>query len=275
MDFKADLHIHSYFSDGKMSPEEILYLAKSKNLSGLSITDHDSIEAYSAKLFDLAKSLKLKLVPGVEISSELSGETVHILGYNFDVNSFEFKNFLNEIQIKRKLRNTEIIKKLNENGIKITEEELDQLAHARNIAKTTVGRLHIAQLLFEKGYAASIQKAFDDYIEDDGPCYVRGFKFLPDRVIDEIHKAKGKAVLAHPNLVKSRPVIEKLLKCDFDGIEAYYGNLLANYEKKWIKLAEEHDLLITGGSDFHGDVKPYISLGCSWVDEDTFNKLVE
>ncbi len=274
MDFRADLHVHSYYSDGNMSPEEILLLAKKINLSGISITDHDTIEAYSDNLFDLAKKLEIKLVTGVEISSELNDETVHILGYNVDINSRDLRQFLNEVQKKRRIRNCEILKKLKEKKIEISEEELNIFAHKKNIAQTIIGRVHIAQLMFEKGYVNSIQKAFDDYIQDDGPCYVKGYKFLPTLIIDQIHQAKGKAVLAHPNLIKSKNVINNLLKLALDGIEGYYGKIFPVYEKKWIELAKKHNLLITGGSDFHGDIRPYITLGCSWVDEETFNKLI-
>lgn len=275
MDFRADLHVHSYYSDGNKSPEELLHLAKETNLSGLSITDHDTIEAYSKNLFNLAEKLDLKLITGVEISSELNKETVHILGYNFDVNCLEFKEFLNEVQKKRKLRNLEIIKKLNEKKIEISEKELDELTHRKNISHTIVGRVHIAYLMYEKGYVDTIQEAFDSYIHDEGPCYVKGFKFSPAQIIDKIHLAKGKAVLAHPNLIKSRHVINALFKFPFDGIEAYYGKLIPKYEKKWIEFAKKHNLLITGGSDFHGDIRPHITLGCSWVDEETFNQLIK
>jgi 3',5'-nucleoside bisphosphate phosphatase len=274
MDFRADLHIHSYYSDGNLSPEEILLLAKKISLSGLSITDHDTIEAYNDELFDLAKKLELKLITGVEISSELDGENVHILGYNFDRNNVEFRQFLNEVQKKRTLRNSEIIKKLNQKKIEISEEELYAFAQKKNIAQTIIGRVHIAYLMFEKGYVNSIQKAFDDYIQDEGPCFVKGFKFSPDQIITQIHQAKGKAVLAHPNLLKSKKVIDKILKFSFDGIEVYYGKLFVGYEKRWLDVAKKNNLLITGGSDFHGDIRPYVTLGCSWVDEETFKKLL-
>lgn len=275
MDFRADLHVHTYFSDGNMSPEEIIKLAKEINLSGISITDHDTIDAYSNELFALAKKLEIRLITGVEISSEFNNETVHILGYNFDFNSSKLKQFLNEVQKRRKLRNIEILKKLNEKKIDISEKELDEFTRNRNIAQTIVGRVHIAQLMYEKGYVESIQKAFDDYIQDEGPCFVKGYKFLPNQIIEQIHLAKGKAILAHPNLIKSRAVINNLLKLPFDGLEAYYGKLFPAYEKKWIGIAKAHNLLISGGSDFHGDIRPYVTLGCSWVDEETLEKLLK
>jgi len=275
MDFRADLHIHSYFSDGTMSPEEILYLAKENNLAGLSITDHDTIEAYTKELFDLAKKMEIRLIRGVEISSELNDEAVHILAYNFDVDNLIFKEFLNEVQKKRRLRNIGILKKLNEKKIQISEEELNNFTHKNNIAQTIVGRVHIAQLMVEKGYVNSFQKAFEFYLQDKGPCYVRGFKFLPNKIIDEIHKINGKAILAHPNLIKNKQVINNLLNLPFDGLEAYYGKLIFSQEQKWVEIAKKHNMLITGGSDFHGNIRPYITLGCSWVNEENFNNLIK
>jgi predicted metal-dependent phosphoesterase TrpH len=275
MSFRADLHIHSYFSDGTNSPEEILYLAKNINLSGISITDHDTIDAYTDDLFKLAKSLNIRLIPGVEVSSELNDINVHILGYNFDLSSQKFRDFLKEIQKKRKLRNTQILQKLKEKNIDISEKELYEFATKKNIAQTIIGRVHIARLMYEKGYVPSMQKAFDYYIEDNGPCYVKGYKFSPKQVIDQIQLAKGKAVLAHPNFIKNKIVINKLLELNFDGLEAYYAKLQPSQEKKWVEVAKRHGLIITGGSDYHGEIRPYITLGCSWVDEDRFNHLLK
>ena len=274
MDFRADLHIHSYFSDGTHSPEEILYLAKEKKLKGLSITDHDTTEAYSDELFAIADDLNLFLISGVEISSQLFDSNVHILAYNFDLSSKPFQDFLQKVIEKRKDRNIQILKKLSEKNMDISEQELIEFTTSKNVSKTTVGRVHIAQLMCEKGYVKNLNEAFSLYIKDKGVCYVSGEKFSPKEVIDQIHKANGKAVLAHPSVIQSRKVINNLLEHEFDGIEVYYAKLFATEEKRWQKIADKHSLIATGGSDFHGENKPYLSLGCSWVNEETFNKLI-
>lgn len=274
MDFRADLHIHTHFSDGSNTPEEILHLAKENNLLGLSITDHDTTAAYSDELFDLANDLDLKLLPGVEISSGLANSTVHILGYNIDLSNKAFQDFLQQVQEKRNLRNIEILKKLNEKNIKITQTDLDEFIEKKNIAKTVVGRVHIAQLLKEKGYVESIVQAFSKYIKDDGPCFILGDKFAPQEVIDQIHLAGGKAIIAHPSTFKSFKTLRALLELNFDGIETHYAKLLPQEEKRWLKIASEKNWIPTGGSDFHGTVKPYLTLGCSWVSEDIFNRLI-
>lgn len=274
MDFRADLHIHTHFSDGTNTPEEILHLAKKNNLSGLSITDHDTMAAYSDKLFELAKDLDLKLISGVEVSSELSNVSVHILGYNIDLSYKPFQDFLLQVQEKRNLRNIEILKKLNEKNITISPEELDEFIKRKNIAKSVVGRVHIAQLMLEKGYVDSFIEAFSKYIKDGGPCYVLGSKFSCKQVIDQIHLAKGKAIIAHPSVFKSSKTLRTLLEYDFDGIEVYYAKLLPQDENKYLKIADEKNLIASGGSDFHGTVKPYLSVGCSWVNEEIFNRLL-
>lgn len=274
MDFRADLHIHTHFSDGTNTPEEILYLAKKSDLSGLSITDHDTMAAYSDKLFDLAKDLDLKLMTGVEVSSGLSNITVHILGYNIDLSNIAFQGFLLKVQEKRNLRNIEILKKLNEKNIEISNQDLDEFIKRKNISKTVVGRVHIAQLMQEKGYVDSFAEAFSEYIKDDGPCYVSGSKFSSKEVIEQIHLAKGKAVIAHPSVFKSSRTLKSLLELDFDGIETHYAKLLPQEERRWLKIANERNLIATGGSDFHGTIKPYLKVGCSWVSEEIFNRLL-
>ncbi|NGX34775.1 MAG: 5'-3' exoribonuclease [Candidatus Anoxychlamydiales bacterium] len=274
MDFRADLHVHSYFSDGTDSPQELLYLAKEKNLSAIAITDHDTIDAYDDKLFELAKKLDIKLIVGSEISSKLLDSTVHILAYNFDLKSKSFSIFLNQLLEKRKDRNIKILEKLNKKNIDISESDLIESSKKTNTSKTVLGRVHIAKLMIEKGYVKTINEAFESYIKDDGPCFVMGDRFSPKEVIDQIHLVNGKAVLAHPNQIKRSKVIDALLELDFDGIEVYYAKLFPIYERRWLKIAEKKNLIATGGSDFHGFIKPYITLGCSWCDENTFNKII-
>ena len=275
MDFKADLHMHSYFSDGTMSPEELLHLAKEKKLSGISITDHDTIDGYTDKIFQLARNLDIMLLQGVEISSEFSSSSVHILGYGFDLKSKAFQDFLLDIQERKRQRNVKILEKLRSNNIQITEEELYEYAKEKGVNKTIVGRPHIASLMLEKKYIANIQEGFDRFLKDDGMCYVAGDRVSSELVVKKLHEANGIAILAHPHLIKSKKLLKKLLNLGFDGIEVYYGRLPFYIETNWKKIAEDNNLLITGGSDFHGSIKPHISLGCSWVDKDVFNEILK
>jgi hypothetical protein len=266
--------MHSTFSDGTMSPEELLYLAKEKKLDGLSITDHDTILAYDDKLFELAKKLDLLLIPGVEISSEYKDYNVHILSYNFDINSKELNLFLKDIIEKRDDRNNEILKKLKTKDIHISFDELNSFAKEKNILRTSIGRVHIALLMKEKKYVKNMQEAFDLYIKDSASCYVKGFKYKPDHIIDVIHKANGKVSLAHPSFLKKRKLILEILDQGFDAIEVYYARLFLTEEKRYLDIAKNKNLLITGGSDYHGSIKPYLSLGSSWINEIELNKLI-
>lgn len=268
-DFRADLHSHTTCSDGSDAPLALLHLAKQVGLSALSITDHDTVDAYTPELFKEAAKLSLQILPGVEISSMEGNTSVHILGYGFDLNADSLHHFLRQIQTARTERNQIMVKKLQKHGVAITEEELMAFAPHR-----TVGRPHMAALMVQKGYAASIADAFDRYLKESACCYVPGFKHTPKEVIEEIHKAGGKAVLAHPHFIRKDSLVKKLLQLPFDGIECYYALLDKHVEAPWVKLAKARGLIATGGSDYHGKVKPQIPLGCSWVGEETFFTLL-
>lgn len=267
LEFRADLHCHSTCSDGSDSPLELLKKAKEIGLKGLSITDHDTLEAYTPELFSLAEQLGIFLLPGVEISSEMEGKAIHVLGYGFNLDSPSLHLFLEEMQRRRRERNRAILEKLAKKKMVLTEEEL--LAFAQR-AKKAIGRPHIAELMVKKGYVATPQEAFDRYLKEGGPCFASGFRFTPREVIDEIHEARGKAVLAHPHFFPKGPFLRRLLDFPFDGLECYYAQLPKELERPWIQIAKEKGWIATGGSDYHGALKPHLPLGCSWVDESTF-----
>lgn len=274
VDFRADLHCHTYCSDGTDSPLELLQKAKEAGLQGLSITDHDTIDAYSPDVFARAEQLGLHLIPGIELSSEFQNSSIHILGYAIDLDSTELRAFLSELIKRRNRRNEEILQRLKTKGFYIAKEELEQFAQ-NAYAHRTIGRPHIAELMLRKGYVRSIQEAFERYLQEGKPCYVPGIKFTPEEAIEQIHRANGKAVLAHPHFIKKGSVLRKLLSLPFDGLECYYGTLHKKLEQPWVQIAREKQWIATGGSDYHGTIKPHISLGCSWVDRQTFNCLLE
>lgn len=265
-DFRADIHCHSTCSDGSDDPLTLVRKAKSISLQGLSITDHDTSAAYTPELFALAKELQLCILTGVEISSELEGIPVHILGYGYDLKSTSFADFLQEIQRRRIERNRTILKKLADQKMPIPEEELATLK------SHTVGRPHIAALMVKKGYVATFREAFERFLKDGAPCYAPGFKYTPLEAIQHIREGGGKAILAHPHFYKKGSYLRKILACPFDGIECYYASLPKELEHPWIQLAKERGWIATGGSDYHGTVKT-IPLGASWVNETIFNQL--
>jgi len=268
IDCRADIHCHTHCSDGTDSALDLLKKAKEIGLSGLSITDHDTIDAYTPEFFSKAEELGIRILTGIELSSEWQDTTVHVLGYNIDIYSEEFILFLAELIKRRDFRNSAIIDKLKKKGFAISFEEL--LA----FGDRTIGRPHIAQLLLQKGYVTSIQDAFQRYLGEGCSCFAQGIKYTPLEVIKEIHKAGGRAVLAHPHFIKRGRVLEQLLELPLDGLECYYGTLRKFQEKPWIELAKKRGWIATGGSDYHGSVKPHIQLGCSWVGPETFNILL-
>lgn len=272
-DFRADLHCHTNCSDGSEDPLTLLNMAKQAGLQGLSITDHDTLDAYTPELFAEAEKLGIRLLTGIELSSELDHVPVHILGYGYEIEGCSLKPFLEELQLRRKDRNREILKRLSQRNLPITEDELIAFALSAR-SKRTIGRPHIAMLMVLKGYVKTPQEAFEKYLKEGGLCYAPGIKFSPKDAIDEVHKAKGKAVLAHPHFLKKGSFLRKLLDLPFNGIECYYANLHKEQEKPWVNLAKERGLIATGGSDYHGTLKPHISLGCSWVGEQTFLQLI-
>lgn len=271
--FRADLHCHTYCSDGSDSPIELLLKAKEANLQGLSITDHDSIEAYTPELFAKAEELELLLLPGVELSSEWEGLSVHILAYGFEITSAPLIQFLHSVQIRRRERNRAILAKLRKVNCPIEEEEL--LAHVKKrYGNRTIGRPHIAELMVKKGYVATIRAAFEIYLHDHASCYASGIKYTPKEVIEIAHQAGGKAILAHPHFLPKGRVVKELLSLPFDGIEARYGILHKEQEAPWVEVAKKRGWIATGGSDYHGAMKPHIFLGCSWVGKEVFDKLL-
>ncbi len=264
-EFRADLHCHSFFSDGSDSPEALLKMANEKGLSGLSITDHDTIEAYSEQLFELAERMDLALMTGVELSSEWEGTAIHVLGYHFDLKAPSLIHCLEEVQKRREVRNREMLKKLAAHRLVIDEE--------RWKGKRIIGRPHIAQAMVEKGYVKDIQEAFNRYLKEGALCYVSGFKLTPSDAIRAIHGAGGKAILAHPHFMKKRSLLRYLFSLPFDGLECYYGHLPKSFEAPFLKKVLEKKWIATGGSDYHGLYKPHIELGSSWVDRITFDAL--
>jgi 3',5'-nucleoside bisphosphate phosphatase len=268
-EFRADLHCHSNFSDGTDSPEQLIDKALEIGLSGLSITDHDTINAYERAL-PYAEKKGFSLIVGVEFSSFHKSEPIHILGYHIDCQSEAVKELCLWHSHRRESRNRAIIEKLQGHGVDISYEELEGQAVGK---LQTLGRPHIAKLLEKKGVVSNIKAAFDGWLGEGKKAYVAGEIFPVDKTIDVIHKAGGAAVIAHPHLVKSRRILKEVLTFPFDGIEGYYARMKSNQELPFVRIGKERNWVISGGSDYHGDSKIYNLLGSSWVGEETFNTL--
>lgn len=274
-DFFADLHCHTTCSDGSKTPEEIVMLAKEIGLSGLAITDHDSIAAYPLAQ-PLAKTQGIELITGVEFSTLHNKTSIHILGYAFPPDSPIIQSFCEKHTLRRLDRNHAILRLLEKKHLPISESELFAESHHEDLkAKTTVGRPHIAQAMIKKGYVKTIQEAFQKYLGEGKSCYAEGASFSTLETLELIHQAKGLAVIAHPHLIDNQHVLSDMLEMNFDGIECYYAKFNMDKHKRWLKIAAKKHWMITGGSDYHGDIKPNLPLGASYVDETLFKPLYD
>jgi hypothetical protein len=262
-----DLHIHSTASDGTLTPAEILALAEKLHLSAIAITDHDTIEGSRAAL-DIGIPDGLEFLTGVEISANppptcpCSG-SLHILGYGIDLKHVAFNAALSKLQEARKNRTPRIISILNELGIALTAKDI-RLKPGQN----QHGRPHIAEAMVKKGIVSSINEAFDKYLGTGRPAYVDKYRLASHEAISLILAAGGIPVLAHPVLIKFKGdaslegLIGTLKAMGLKGLEVFYSEHSAILRAAYTACAKRHGLLITGGTDFHGSLKPDIQLGC-------------
>lgn len=247
----VDFHMHSIYSDGVKSPEELLRHALDCNLSMMALTDHDEIDGIKAlrtaqEQLDPEKTIKF--INGCEFSADYKDKSIHILGYRFDETNKELRDYIEYFKSKREERIDEIIRRCNNAGYFISKDEL-----LKKFPKTQAyGRPHIGQLLIDGGYAKDINDVFKDILRKDSPCYVPKVKIEVPYIIDIIHKAGGLAVMAHPKLVTSDEYVVEMLAYDFDGMEVYHTKHNDDDVKRYKALAKEHNLFITGGSDYHG-----------------------
>ncbi len=261
-----DLHIHSTASDGTLSPAEIIVLAARLGLGAIAITDHDSIAgSREALLHGIPDSLGF--LTGVEISAEPppsypGAGSIHILGYGFRLDDPELNRALEKLQDSRRGRNPEIIARLNKLGIDIRIEEVE-----REAADGQPGRPHIAKLLIKKGAARSMDDAFDRYLGNGKPAYVDKFRIEFSQAIGLINAAGGTPVLAHPCLLELErweqldDLLQEMMSMGLKGLEVYYPLNSPEQTRQYSELAARHRLLMTGGTDFHGDIQPEIQLG--------------
>lgn len=256
---RIDLHLHTTYSDGSLSPAEVVALAEKANVVALAVTDHDTV-AGIPETIDLGKTRGIEIIPGLEISSQYGDSELHMLGYFFDWNNQGLLDRLVQLRASRHVRNPLIIEKLQKLGLDVTYEEVRALA-----GTDSVGRPHIARILMQKGYVTSAKEAFNRYLAKGAAAYVP--RSLPDPVeaIKWIRDAGGLPVLAHPTWV-DRPegvpkLCERLKGEGLAGIEVHYSTHNPQQTAEYLDLAKRLDLLITGGSDFHGVTKPDIEVG--------------
>lgn len=260
-----DLHVHSCYSDGTMTPKELVDLAIDSNLVAMALTDHDTVDGV-AEAVAAAEDKNIRVIPGVEVSCEYTispsrKKEIHILGYNLDYTQPELVETLSEVAKERDNRNRRMCENLNAAGFPIDYESL-----TARFDGMILTRAHFARFLMEKGAIPSIDFAFKKILAQDGPYFVSRKYLTPQSGIELIKKAEGIPVLAHPLLYKMsvtelHQLLEELKSYGLCGIEAMYSRNRGNDEAFVRKLAQDFDLFITGGTDFHGTNKPDLELG--------------
>ena len=276
-----DLHIHSTASDGMLTPSEILSLAQELHLGAFAITDHDTIEG-SKEIIEAGIPSSVNFLTGVEISTGLplsfafSG-SLHILGYGIDIYNIDLNHALAKQRKARKDRNPGIIANLNDLGFDLTLEEV-----IRETGNMQTGRPQIAQMMLAKGFVKTIDEAFDKYLAKGRPGYIDKYRIDCAGAIKIILDAGGLPVLAHPSFVNKTGIedlVIALVNMGLKGIEAYYPGHSISQTRKYTELAGHYDLIVTGGTDFHGSLKPDIQMGSGkgnlFIPYDLYEKILD
>ncbi len=253
-DFYIDLHIHTNCSDGAFTPSEAVEYAVKMKLAAISITDHDSVDGIDEAI-RAASSTGLEIIPGIELSSEIGDSAkaeMHILGYHIDYKSEELQNTLNIFKKKRLERAHKIFDKLKKSGIVLKDNSFME-----NIGNKAIGRLHFAKALIEEGHVGNISEAFQRYLSPNRPAYVPKYAISASEAVKLVRKMGGIPVMAHPYYVhySDKNMIRNLINDGLMGIEAWHIKHPENMVKKFLNLAQEFELIATGGSDCHGPYK--------------------
>jgi predicted metal-dependent phosphoesterase TrpH len=241
----VDLHIHTRFSDGAFTVEQILDMAESRGLSAISITDHDTLGAYPFAIEEGAKR-GIEVIPGAELSCELEGNDIHILGYFLDYENEKLKSVLEDMREARYHRAKKIVENLNEQGIDLRFETVLRFA-----AGGALGRPHIANALLHEELVYSFKEAFDSFLGYNSPAYVEKLQMTPKEVFDLIKGAGGIPILAHPGVTQVDDLIPQLVEFGLAGLEVYHSDHSSTVRRHYSELCRRNKLLFTGGSDFH------------------------
>jgi len=248
MTSRADLHTHSTFSDGVLSPTELIDLAYRRGVRIMALTDHDTIEGLPEAFATTARYPDLTLIPGVEISTDVPGSEVHVLGHFIDWQDQEFQRRLLHMRQSRLGRARKMVDKLAALGKPVSWERVQSLA-----SEGAIGRPHIARALVEAGHIASVNEAFDLYLSRNGPAYVERERLTPAQVVEIIAAVNGLATLAHPrDLGQLEELLPQLMTAGLIGMEVYYQDYSPEEVERLRAVADRFALIPLGGSDYHG-----------------------
>jgi predicted metal-dependent phosphoesterase TrpH len=253
-DFYVDLHLHTAYSDGVFTPSEVVDYALKMNLAAISVTDHDSVDGIEEAVC-AAENRGIEVIPGIELSSiagDPPGHEMHILGYHIDYKSENLKKTLKEFKAARRERAYRILQKLRDNGVTLKDESFISAS-----SEKAVGRLHFAKAMIDEGFVGSVQEAFHKYLAQDKPAYAPKFALKAQEAIDIILNSGGVPVMAHPYYThySDKNMMLSLVKGGLMGLEAWHSKHPEHAVRKFLNMAEELDIIVTGGSDCHGPYK--------------------
>ncbi len=264
---RIDLHTHTTASDGLLSAEALVGLAKKSGVQVLAVADHDSTEGVNAAL-DAGTRAGVEVIPAVEINTDVDAAEVHVLGYYIEHHQEWFQRFLRTLRDGRVGRAAAMVSKLNSLGIAINYAQVQALAQG------SVGRPHVARALVETGAVQSTEEAFEKYIGRNGPAYVERMKVTPQEAVQVILKAGGIPVLAHPGWGVEDQMIPPLVDAGLEGLEVYYPDHAPDTVNHLLELAARYSLLVTGGTDFHGGtLATRVPLGSQYVPPEVVDRL--
>jgi 3',5'-nucleoside bisphosphate phosphatase len=255
---RVDLHLHTTASDGQYVPAALISLARQHGLEVIAITDHDTTDGVN-EAQEAASAMGSPLViPGIELSAEDTAGDVHVLGYHIDLHVKSFQERIAYFRDERYSRGQRIVERLAILGMPLDWERVLAIADGG-----AIGRPHVARTMVEAGYVESVREAFDRFLYNGGPAYVARPRLTPEEAVELIHSAAGVAVLAHPGLLADyTTILDRLVAVGLDGVEVVHPANSENVRLNLRALAQQHDLIMTGGTDFHGlDVKEGVLLG--------------
>ena len=242
----ADLHLHTSFSDGTYTPEELVGHAMNHGLSAIALTDHDTVEG-CARMTIACRQAGIEFIPGSELTAELDGVELHLIGYFIDTEHPRLLLEMGKFQAVRQNRIREMVARLNKMNIPLAADAVFALANCRS-----PGRPHVGRALVQGGFCTNLDEAFERFLKKHRPAWVPKFKISAVDAIELIHGAGGVAVMAHPGLNRSDDVIPVLVDAGMDGIECYHTKHTPSTSEHYLELAERYRLIVTGGSDCHG-----------------------
>ncbi|HTB84552.1 MAG TPA: PHP domain-containing protein [Candidatus Sulfotelmatobacter sp.] len=242
----ADLHLHTNFSDGTFTPEELVLYAQKAGLACIALTDHDTVEGCERAAAACAK-VQMEFIPGAELTAEIEDTEVHILGYFLDTKNPLLLDKIAKFQSVRQSRIHEMCAALNKMGVPLKPEAVFALANCKS-----PGRPHVARALVKEKLVANLDEAFERFLKKGRPAWVPKTKMSAVEAVELIHQAGGLAVMAHPGLNRTDEIIPGLVRAGLDGIECFHTKHSTVMAERYLEIAERHHLLVTGGSDCHG-----------------------